>query len=113
METYERVQALIAKHAGVPLEQVTPMAELDQHLQLDSLDRIELAMRLEEEFHIQISDEEVDEDRYGRVDGLVALVTDKLEEPLVLDSRAAARGQFAARTGFDMGKDRGTPKTGL
>jgi acyl carrier protein len=88
MEIYERVQQVIANHAGVPLDQVTPLAELDQHLQLDSLDRIELAMKLEDEFNIEITDDEVDEPRYGRVDGLVALVVDKLEEPLVLKQRA-------------------------
>lgn len=46
---------------------------------LDSLDLIQLAMGLEEEFDISISDAEVDDKRIDHVGGLVAFVQGKLD----------------------------------
>lgn len=54
----ERVQAVVAEQLGVDLNQVTPDAEFVKDLNADSLDLVELIMQLEEEFGIEISDEE-------------------------------------------------------
>jgi acyl carrier protein len=57
-ELFQRVQAVVAEQLGVDQEQVTPEAEFVQDLNADSLDLVELIMQLEEEFGIEISDEE-------------------------------------------------------
>jgi acyl carrier protein len=57
-ELFQRVQAVVAEQLGVDPEQVTPEAEFVQDLNADSLDLVELIMQLEEEFGIEISDEE-------------------------------------------------------
>jgi acyl carrier protein len=43
---------------GVEASQVTPQARFAEDLEADSLDCVELVMALEEEFDIEISDEE-------------------------------------------------------
>jgi len=57
---FERLQAIVAEQLGVEPDQVTPEAEFIQDLNADSLDMVELVMSLEEEFGIEISDEEVE-----------------------------------------------------
>lgn len=57
---YERMQVIVAEQLGVEQEQVTREAEFIQDLNADSLDMVELVMSLEEEFGIEISDEEVE-----------------------------------------------------
>jgi acyl carrier protein len=58
--TFERVQAIIAEQLGVDAEKVTPDAEFVQDLNADSLDLVELIMSLEEEFGVEISDEDAE-----------------------------------------------------
>jgi acyl carrier protein len=48
-------------------------------LELDSLDRVQLAMHLEDEFSIQITDDEADQPALDHVGGLVAFVQGKLD----------------------------------
>lgn len=57
-ELFNRVQGVVAEQLGVEPEQVTPEAEFVQDLNADSLDLVELIMQLEEEFGIEISDDE-------------------------------------------------------
>jgi acyl carrier protein len=57
-ELFERVQGVVAEQLGVEQEKVTRDAEFVQDLNADSLDLVELIMQLEEEFGIEISDEE-------------------------------------------------------
>lgn len=57
---YDRLQAIIAEQLGVETEKITPDAEFIQDLNADSLDMVELVMSLEEEFGVEISDEEVE-----------------------------------------------------
>lgn len=56
--TPERVKALIVEHWGATPENVTETATLVGDLQADSLDIVELIMALEEEFGIEITDDE-------------------------------------------------------
>jgi acyl carrier protein len=58
--TFDRVQAIIAEQLGVEPEKITPDAEFVADLNADSLDLVELIMSLEEEFSIEISDEEAE-----------------------------------------------------
>ena len=57
---YERLQSIVAEQLGVETEQVVRDAEFVADLNADSLDMVELVMSLEEEFGIEISDEDVE-----------------------------------------------------
>jgi acyl carrier protein len=59
-DTFERVQAIVAEQLGVEPEKVVPDAEFVADLNADSLDLVELIMSLEEEFGIEISDEDAE-----------------------------------------------------
>jgi len=51
-------RSVIADHFGVSVEQVTDQSLFTRDLGADSLDLIELSMRLEQEFGVQIGDDE-------------------------------------------------------
>ncbi|RMF86721.1 MAG: acyl carrier protein [Nitrospirae bacterium] len=56
----EKVKAIIAEQLGVDIEQVKPETSFIDDLGADSLDTVELVMALEEEFGIEIPDEEAE-----------------------------------------------------
>ncbi len=56
----DRVRAIIAEQLGVKAEEVTDAASFIEDLGADSLDTVELVMALEEEFGIEIPDEDAE-----------------------------------------------------
>ncbi len=56
----DRVKEIIAKELEVEVKQLTPEAKFIEDLGADSLDIVELVMALEEEFGLDIPDEEAD-----------------------------------------------------
>lgn len=68
----DRVRAVIAQELAVDLAEVTSDARLGEQLGADSLDAIELTLRLEEEFAIEIPDAEAE--HLVRVGDIVAYV---------------------------------------
>lgn len=56
----KRVKEIIAEQLGVDEAQVTNEASFMDDLGADSLDTVELVMALEEEFDIEISDEDAE-----------------------------------------------------
>jgi acyl carrier protein len=61
MSTVEQqVKAIVAEQLGVKQEQVTDDASFVDDLGADSLDTVELVMALEEEFEIEIPDEDAE-----------------------------------------------------
>lgn len=56
----DRVKKIIAEQLSVSEEQITPEASFVDDLGADSLDTVELVMALEEEFEIDIPDEEAE-----------------------------------------------------
>ena len=61
MSTVEQqVKAIVAEQLGVKQEQVTNDASFVDDLGADSLDTVELVMALEEEFEIEIPDEDAE-----------------------------------------------------
>ncbi|RPJ18048.1 MAG: acyl carrier protein [Desulfobacteraceae bacterium] len=60
MSVEERVKKLIAEKLGVDISEVVPEASFVNDLGADSLDLVELIMTMEEEFEIEISDEQAE-----------------------------------------------------
>ena len=58
--TFDRLKKLIVEQLGVDEEEVTTGASFVEDLNADSLDLVELIMSLEEEFGMEISDEDAE-----------------------------------------------------
>ena len=56
----QKIKAIIAEQLGVKAEEVTDQAKFVEDLGADSLDTVELVMALEEEFGIEIPDEDAE-----------------------------------------------------
>jgi acyl carrier protein len=70
--TFDRLKKLIVEQLGVDEEEVTPTASFVEDLNADSLDLVELIMSLEEEFGMEISDE--DAEKIQRVSDAVEFI---------------------------------------
>nr|AYR06248.1 acyl carrier protein [Renouxia sp.] len=57
---FERVQDIVVQQLGVDKSQVTSTANFANDLGADSLDTVELVMAIEEEFAIEIPDEDAE-----------------------------------------------------
>ncbi|MGE0450880.1 MAG: acyl carrier protein [Vicinamibacterales bacterium] len=53
---HDRLVEICCEELGVESEEVTPDASIDDDLGADSLDRLELALSLEQQYEIDISD---------------------------------------------------------
>ncbi len=59
----ERLKRIISEQLGADESQLTPNASFEEDLNADSLDLVELIMSLEEEFGIEISEEDAEKIR--------------------------------------------------
>ena len=59
-DSAEKVKKIVVEHLGVEAEKVTEEASFIDDLGADSLDIVELVMAFEEEFDVEIPDEEVE-----------------------------------------------------
>jgi acyl carrier protein len=66
MSVEERVKSIIVEQLGVDAEEVNPDASFVEDLGADSLDTVELIMAFEEEFGVEISDDEAEKIRKVR-----------------------------------------------
>ncbi len=60
MAVEEKVKEIISKQLGVDMEKVTAEASFVDDLGADSLDTVELVMAFEEEFNVEIPDEDAE-----------------------------------------------------
>ena len=59
-DVYDRVKRIVVDRLGVEESQVSPDASFKEDLGADSLDVVELVMELEDEFDLEISDEDAE-----------------------------------------------------
>jgi len=59
-DIFDKVQTIVAQQLGVDKSQVTREAHFADDLGADSLDTVELVMAIEEEFSIEIPDEDAE-----------------------------------------------------
>ena len=72
----DKIKTIIADQLGVKFEEVTPEASFVNDLGADSLDTVELIMALEEEFEIDIPDE--DAEKIKTVGEIIKYIEDKV-----------------------------------
>ncbi|MFB2921769.1 MULTISPECIES: acyl carrier protein [Aerosakkonema] len=75
-KTFEKVQKIVADQLSVEASDVKPEADFANDLGADSLDTVELVMALEEEFDIEIPDE--DAEKIRTVQDAVNYINDKV-----------------------------------
>ncbi len=76
--TFERVKKVVVKQLEVSEDQVTETASFVDDLGADSLDVVELVMGLEEEFDIEIPDE--DAEKIATVGNAIEYISGKTAE---------------------------------
>lgn len=57
---YEKVRFIIADHLGLDEEKISLDTTITEDLEADSLDAVEIIMAIEDEFSIEIPDEQVE-----------------------------------------------------
>jgi acyl carrier protein len=75
-EIFEKVQTIVSNQLGVDTSQVTRDANFANDLGADSLDTVELVMSIEEEFNIEILDE--DAEQIANLEQAVNLIKNKM-----------------------------------
>ena len=73
----DRIAEIIVEQLGVSREEISPDASFVEDLGADSLDIVELVMSMEEEFDVEIPDDEAA--RIERIRDAVAYLKQKLE----------------------------------
>ena len=73
----DKIKTIIADQLGVKFEEVTPEASFVNDLGADSLDTVELIMALEEEFNIEIPDD--DAEKIKTVGDIVKYIENKVD----------------------------------
>ncbi len=78
MSVEEKVKEIIAEQLGVKKEEIKPESSFVEDLGADSLDTVEVVMALEEEFAIEIPDE--DAEKIRTVAEAVKYIEEKVEK---------------------------------
>lgn len=77
MNTFEKVQAMLAEQLNIDPAKITPESEIIADLKADSLDVFQLLMSIEDEYQITVPDDKAQE--LKKVADVVAFV-DSLEK---------------------------------
>lgn len=74
----EKVFGIVSEQLNIPKEEIKAGSSFFEDLKADSLDVVELVMELEDEFEIEIPDE--DYDKIKTVGDAIKYITDKVAE---------------------------------
>ncbi len=74
----DRVSAIVVEQLGVTKEELAPEASFIDDLGADSLDIVELVMAMEEEFDIEIPDD--DAEKIQTIEDVITYVKGKIED---------------------------------
>jgi acyl carrier protein len=74
--TFEKIREIIVEQLGVDESAVTLETSLMKDLEADSLDAVEIIMAIEDEFEIEIPDEEAE--KFQNVGDIVKYVEEKI-----------------------------------
>ena len=112
----EKVKDIIVEQLGVNPEQVTPTASFIEDLGADSLDTVELVMAFEEEFGVEVPDEDAeklqtvgDVVKYRRAQPEISQAAAALTEPF-RPERASASGRFVFSRRHAVPQAHGSPQ---
>lgn len=75
MADMEKIKSIIVEQLGVEKEKVVPTAHFVDDLGADSLDTVELVMAFEEEFDVEIPDE--DAEKIQKVEDVAKYIDEK------------------------------------
>ncbi|MBC7087103.1 MAG: acyl carrier protein [Tissierellales bacterium] len=73
---FEKVKHIIADQLGVEEDEITMQTSMMGDLQADSLDAVEIMMALEDEFEIEIPDE--DAENFKNIGDIVRYIEEKI-----------------------------------
>ena len=76
--TFKNVRNLVADTLGVKKEEITPQSRLIKDLKADSLTLVELTMAVEDEYNIEIPDE--DTNKIGTVQEMINYLNERLNQ---------------------------------
>ena len=74
----EKVKAILSEQFDVEEDSITPDTNLSEDLEADSLDVVDLLMSIEDEFEIEVPDEEIE--NIKTVGDIVKYIENKVEE---------------------------------
>jgi acyl carrier protein len=73
---FEQIKALLAEHLGCDEDRITENTVILEDLEADSLDLVEFMMSLEEEYSIEVEDEDLE--RIKTVGDVVKYIEDRI-----------------------------------
>jgi acyl carrier protein len=73
---FDKIKKIVAEQLAIDESKIVPEASFSEDLGADSLDTVELVMALEEEFGVQISDE--DAQKLAKVQDVITYIESKL-----------------------------------
>lgn len=74
---FDRIKEIIVEQLGVDGADITPETSLVKDLEADSLDAVEIIMAIEEEYEIEVPDEEAE--KFASIGDIVKYVEDHAE----------------------------------
>lgn len=76
MDTFERIRELLAEQLDIDEEKITMDSDILEDFEADSLDVVDMVMTLEDEFGVEIPDEDIE--NFRTVGDVVRFVDDNI-----------------------------------